>query len=123
MNNKKILVVDDSEAIQLITKVALEKAGYSVMTAFNGKEALDTMKTTKPCLIILDLMMPVMDGWVFMEELRKAEENLKIPVVVISAFSGDMEPPKSINESFAKPVNLKTLKSIANKYCEDCIRN
>ena len=80
-----ILIVDDEEDAQLLLDRILSKKGWHTQTAFNGKEALEAIYITKPSLILLDLMMPVMDGFEFMKELRKYDPEGEIPVIVVTA--------------------------------------
>ncbi|MFH1767612.1 MAG: response regulator [Candidatus Omnitrophota bacterium] len=86
---KKILIVDDEKHIILLLKTRLERANYEVITAYNGKECIEKLVSERPDLIILDIMMPVMDGYstlIAMKEMRAvAEEEEKIPVIVLSA--------------------------------------
>ncbi len=80
----KVMIVDDEKEILEITKRMLEKEGIQVITANNGREALEILKKEKPDYIFLDIMMPEMDGW---EVLRKIKEdpNLKdIPVAMLT---------------------------------------
>jgi CheY-like chemotaxis protein len=112
-----ILVVEDEVEIQLALKEALEWEGYRVITASNGNEALDTIsRVLPPCVILLDLMMPVMDGWEFSETLRADEELSTIPIVVVSAYT-DRAVEIGAQEAIGKPVNLSTLFSLVKKYC------
>lgn len=81
---KKILVVEDDPSLLELEKSILEDT-YDVMTAENGEDALTKVKKSKPDLIVLDLMMPVMDGYQFCEELRKIKEYRSIPIVMVTA--------------------------------------
>ncbi|MGI5860346.1 MAG: response regulator, partial [Tepidanaerobacteraceae bacterium] len=71
MHNIRILVVDDEKRIVDLVRLYLEKEGFAVDEAFNGEQALDMMSKTSYDLIILDLMLPVVDGWTVCKELRK----------------------------------------------------
>ena len=82
---EKILIVDDEPDIVNLLDYHLTKEGYLTKTAQNGKEALDVAKDFQPDLVLLDLMMPEMDGFEFSEKLRQNKEWLDIPVVVITA--------------------------------------
>src|SRR4051812_23507934 len=85
---KNILIVEDDEGIRETLVLALELEGYTVTTAGNGQEGLDVLPHMQtPCLILLDLMMPVMNGWAFAEALRADMVLAAIPVVVVTAFS------------------------------------
>jgi DNA-binding response OmpR family regulator len=93
MASNKILLVEDIYFNQILIESLLIEWGYQVIIVDDGAEALDEMIVEKPNLIILDLMMPVMDGFQFLEEKNKLGD--KTPVVVLSARS-DLE---SINRA------------------------
>ncbi len=83
---KKILVVEDEEGLRLLYEEELKSEGYEVLTARNGKEALQQLETGKPDLVILDIVMPVMDG---METLGKIlGKERKIPIILNTSYSG-----------------------------------
>jgi len=86
----KILVVDDEPAIREIVQRTLEKEGWEIYQAADGQEALAQVANVQPEIILLDLMMPRMDGFQFLTELRKTESGRSIPVVVITAM--DLSP-------------------------------
>jgi CheY-like chemotaxis protein len=112
-----ILVVDDEADIQSALKVALEWKGYRVITASDGKEALDILsQVLLPCLILLDLMMPVMSGWEFSETIRADKKLSTIPIVVVSAYT-DRVGEVGAQDAIRKPVDLNTLFSLVKKYC------
>jgi CheY-like chemotaxis protein len=90
---KTILVVDDELGVLEVLEYILADLGYSVMSAINGRDALERIKETKPDLIVLDFMMPVMDGAQFLQALREDAACRAIPVVLTSAL-----PEKSINQ-------------------------
>lgn len=81
---KKILVVDDEEDIREIIKVRLISHGYNVLTAEDGYVALSLAKRERPDLIILDIMMPNMDGYTALKEIRKDKEIGRTPVIILS---------------------------------------
>ena len=86
-------------------------------TASNGKEAIEILVANPaPCLILLDLMMPVMNGWEFVDALETDRAHADIPVVTLSAFS---DPQKRIraNGSIKKPVDLDILFALVKKHC------
>ena len=83
--SKKILIVDDEKDILELLDYHLLKEGYKTMKASNGKEAILIAKDFLPDLVLLDLMMPEMDGFEFAEKLRENKDWLDIPVVVITA--------------------------------------
>lgn len=82
----KILVVDDEQLIRMTLNRALEKRGHQMLQAENGLKALEILKSEKPDLIILDLLMPEKSGFEVLQEMVTS-----IPVIVISAFSGVSE--------------------------------
>ncbi len=81
----KVLVVDDEEDTRVFFRSVLEKSNWIVTEAKNGKEAIDQLKQMQPDVILLDLMMPVMDGFDFLDYLRKTPHWLSIPVLVVTA--------------------------------------
>jgi two-component system OmpR family response regulator len=82
MPAKKILVVDDEKKIVDIVKAYLEKEGYQVIFAYDGKTALEIAKNQSPDLIVLDLMLPEMSGWDVCRALRKTSE---VPIIMLTA--------------------------------------
>ncbi len=84
--NKKILVVEDEEGLRLFYEEELKAEGYDVLSAKNGREAIRQLEEGKPDLIILDIVMPVMDG---METLgRIVGKERKIPIILNTSYSG-----------------------------------
>jgi DNA-binding response OmpR family regulator len=80
-----ILVVDDEEDILLLCRVNLEFQGYRVVTASSGSEGLETARRILPSLVLLDVMMPTMDGWHVLDALKAEEATAPIPVVMLTA--------------------------------------
>lgn len=112
-----ILVVEDDQSIRNTLKYILELEGFSVVLAENGKVGLEKLsKMTHPCLILLDLMMPVMNGWEFANNLKKNQVLLQIPIALVTAFDGDIGPLKNI-PIIKKPIDLDLLLKMVNKYC------
>jgi PleD family two-component response regulator len=99
----RILVVDDEPHIVQILKFTLEKAGYQVVTAENGEVALEKIKEAEPNLVILDIMMPIMDGYEVCRKMREDFKMNQIPVIMLSA-KGDL------------PERVKGLEGGANDY-------
>jgi len=92
---KRILLVDDDFLLRELVTMTLAGAGYMVATAANGEEALQRLRNFHPPqLILLDLMLPGMDGWRFREEQQKDQALASIPVIVISAIA-DIEQKAS----------------------------
>jgi CheY-like chemotaxis protein len=80
-----ILLVDDEQAIRAICRVNLEGDGFSVLEAKDGGEALAEIRRQRPALVLLDVMMPGIDGWSVAERLAADEQTLDIPVIFLSA--------------------------------------
>lgn len=82
-----VLAVDDENDVLIIIKTSLETEGYTVLSASNGADALELAKKNSPDVILLDLMMPEMDGFEVLEHLKEDEETCLIPVVVLTGIS------------------------------------
>ena len=87
MAKKKVLVVDDEVDLVEILKKRLETNGCDVVTANNGRTALEMVKSEKPDAVLLDVMMPEVDGLTVLKEIRAKDANL--PVFIITAFSNE----------------------------------
>ena len=88
---KKILVTDDSPTIVAMIKELLESNGYAVVTASDGQEALDKAKKEKPDLIILDLMLPKIDGYKVCAMLKFDKNYSSIPIIILTARAGESD--------------------------------
>ncbi len=84
-SNRTVLVVDDDRSLVQFTTTILEHEGYIVRTACNGQEALNRAIESLPDIILLDLRMPIMDGWTCYHLLKQREDTANIPIIVISA--------------------------------------
>ena len=85
MTKKKILVVEDEAELTGAIQIRLEQAGYEVLIAYDGQEALEKARTENPDLIVLDLMLPKIDGYKVCRMLKFDEKYKKIPVVMLTA--------------------------------------
>ena len=88
---KRVLVVDDERHIVRLVQVNLERQGYEVLTAYDGVECLEKAKAEKPDLIILDVMMPRMDGFEALQRLKSDPETGQIPVIMLTARAQDRD--------------------------------
>lgn len=80
-----ILIADDEEDIKIILSMYLENTGFAVETAFDGLDAIERAKVSKPDLILMDIMMPIIDGIEVTRKLKGAAETKDIPVVMLTA--------------------------------------
>jgi DNA-binding response OmpR family regulator len=87
----KILVVDDSEDIAEVTKIVLECSGYEAVVAYDGQAGLEKAYKENPDLIILDLMLPKVDGYKFCSTLKADEKYKNIPIIIFTARTQDLE--------------------------------
>jgi DNA-binding response OmpR family regulator len=81
----RIAVIDDEEAVQRILRLVLERAGHEVVLADDGLRGIAVVRRQRPTLVVLDIMMPFMDGATVLEELRRDEKTRGIPILVLTA--------------------------------------
>lgn len=89
MDKKKVLIIDDEPSILLVSKCRLEAGNYEVITASGGKEGIEKAFTFKPDLILLDIIMPELDGFEVCRRLKASEETKEIPVIIFLASSAE----------------------------------
>lgn len=82
----KVLIVDDDAPIRQLMEVVLSNEGYDVTATAGAREALEAIEKDMPDVVLLDLLMPEMDGWVFLDELRRRGLRERTRVVIVSAF-------------------------------------
>jgi CheY-like chemotaxis protein len=90
-----VLVVDDEPQVAWVLRFSLEHEGFRTYTASNGIEALEELQKHSPRVIVLDLMMPEMDGWTVMERIRKLPLDQRPRIVIVSALTGPEEKAKA----------------------------
>jgi CheY-like chemotaxis protein len=83
----RVLIVDDERAIRLVCRINLRSAGFKTLEASDGEAAIALARAERPDLILLDIMLPAVDGWRVAEELGASEETREIPIVFLSARS------------------------------------
>ena len=119
----RIFVVDDEEMIRDSVVEFLDENGYDAVGAAHGRDALDKLTASgpRPCLILLDLMMPVMDGRSFREEQLQTPELASIPVVLFSAYRDVAKTADELHAAghLAKPLNLTTLLQTVRRHCSN----
>lgn len=112
-----VLVVEDEADIRESVTELLEYEGYHVVAAVHGKEAFEILPSMPtPCLILLDLMMPIMDGWEFSQQLSQDPAFAEIPVVIVSAFS-DKAREVRCQGVVKKPIDVDFLLSTVKRFC------
>ena len=111
----KILIVDDEPFNVDVLLQELEELEHELITASNGQEALDKIKSQQPDLILLDLMMPVLDGFAVLKEIKDDDALRDIPVIIVSAASDSKSIVKGIKQGaddyITKPIDAESLKS------------
>ena len=109
----RILVVDDEPQVVWMLQFSLEAEGYQTLSARDGRAALDEVREHHPAVVLLDIMMPVMDGWAFLEELQALPADERPRVIVVSARSSLRDRAKAAElgaDAFvAKPFNVDDL--------------
>ncbi len=117
---KCILIVDDDDAIRELVSMALGDEGYEVLAAWHGEEALALAEKTPPDLILLDMRMPVMDGWEFAQTYRE-RGGPQAPIVVLTAARDAAEAAAQIGAAgyLAKPFDLEALLSTVARYARN----
>ncbi|MFL5308395.1 MAG: response regulator [Polyangia bacterium] len=113
-----ILVVDDDVEIRESLSDLLSDEGHRVRAAANGKEALELLRQIPaPCMILLDLMMPVMNGWQFVTEAAGDPALSAIPVWIITAAGDGHPPPPGVSGVLRKPFRLRELLDVVERHC------
>lgn len=111
--NNKILVVDDDLAINELIKVNLELAGYKVIQAFNGMKGVALAKQELPALVILDVMMPEVDGFTAAQRIRKNPATSQTPILMLTALSQINDKVKGfdigVDDYLVKPFEMEEL--------------
>jgi CheY-like chemotaxis protein len=112
---RDVLVVDDDPDIRDTVREILENEGYCVRAAENGEVALEMIGEATPCVMLLDMMMPVMSGPEVLLELERMNCLRSLPVVVVSAHVTHCE---GVRDVLRKPVTLDHLLEVVGRYCE-----
>jgi CheY-like chemotaxis protein len=114
-----VLIVEDDESIRQVIADVLEERGFRVVPAANGSDALQQLETLRPCVMVLDLLMPVMHGWAFMEAYLEKTGGQPIPIVILSV---NPALPRSFNrfgvrEVVSKPFDVDLLLHAVEQAC------
>lgn len=115
----KVLVVDDDPLTQCVLRHYLERVGYQVIGAIHGREANRLARHELPQLIILDVMMPDMDGWTVLRQLKKKEATRMIPVILLSGNADLMAREESLRSGatqlLVKPISADQLLNVIRR--------
>ena len=113
-------MVDDERDVRQLLSTYLNLQGFSVVTASNGQEALTRLAECDPCVILLDLMMPVMDGVEFRRHQRKDPRWSGIPVVCLSAKhdAASLSAALQMNACVSKPFDIDHVTDLVRRHCE-----
>jgi two-component system, OmpR family, response regulator len=115
MNQKKILIVDDDPSIREILSTQLTRLNFQTAAAANGKEAVELFKSEKPDLVLMDMMMPVMDGLVACQKIRALEKTgARVPILFLTARDTRHDQISSAlcggDDFITKPISLQELR-------------
>lgn len=129
MCKDSVLIVDDEEHIRELIKFNLEKEGYDVICANNGKEALEITANKYPSLILLDLMLPEMDGYEVCSRIRDNQDTCNIPIIMITAKCEELDKVKGLDigadDYITKPFSVKELlarvKAVLRRVCSNIV--
>lgn len=114
---KSILVVEDDPDIRSALIELLESEGYKTKSASNGQEALQELEhSSKPCLVLLDMMMPIMNGREFLDVIMRDSHLAPIPVIVVSAIA-DKVSTDGAQGFIKKPIDIDTILEVVSQYC------
>lgn len=113
----RVLVIDDEPDLRELYSVTLREAGHEVLTASNGAEGLGILQRERLDIVLVDLMMPVMDGYEFLQHLRRMPEHRGTPAVVVSAVAtGGFSQKLGASGFVAKPFDVDELISVVERY-------
>ena len=116
---KSVLIVEDYADVRMIMKILIHRYGYEVIEAADGYEALEKAIQHRPDLILMDLAMPLVDGFTAVRMIRNFEGFQEVPIIAISAY-GNIYSEKALkagcNEVINKPLDLSALEPLLNQY-------
>jgi CheY-like chemotaxis protein len=119
IERKSVLLVEDDSDLRFAVVDALQEEGYAVVAASNGREAIDRLLAEIPCVVLLDMRMPVMNGIEFRRAQLADHRIAAVPVVSFSASESERVEAQAlgISTSLSKPVNLSRLLEIVSAHC------
>ena len=114
----RVLVVEDDTDLRESICTVLADAGYTSWAAENGEVALERARAERPCVILLDLMMPIMNGWEFRSEQLRDPNLSSIPVIIMTADGRAREKAQALHADYLKkPITLDALLNLVDDYC------
>ena len=120
MPNGKVLVVEDQATFRDFLNITLTKLGLEVVTALTGKIALNRAREHRPDLILLDVMLPDMDGYEICQEMREQPETSMTPIIFVSAVSSEKHIERAMaagaTDYLVKPLSMEDIKSLVIQY-------
>lgn len=119
LSKQAILVVEDNPDLRALTMMVVEELGFSAVSAENGYEGLKVLRGLEdsPCLVILDLMMPVMDGLQFMARVEQDASVPKVPILVVSAVADECPQLPLMVGRLRKPISIADLEKAIGTHC------
>jgi two-component system cell cycle response regulator DivK len=115
-----ILVAEDSDDNREILRYILRSIGYGVLEARNGEQAVEMWNEKRPDLILMDLSMPVLDGYGAVRQIRKLEGRSAVPIIAVSAHAADTHRARALavgcNDYLTKPVDFTQLEIVLHRY-------
>lgn len=113
-----VLVVEDDDDIRNAIVDLLESEGYKAESAVNGKDALEKLgNINKPCLVLLDMMMPIMNGRQFLDEVMKDSKLAPLPILIVSAVADKTNTEGSVG-FLKKPIDIDVVLDLVSQYCK-----
>jgi CheY-like chemotaxis protein len=114
-----VIVIEDDLDIREVVRMVLEASGYSVLEAGEGTEALSVMRGHRPCVVLLDLMMPGMDGFQFREAQLQDPAIAAVPVIVVSGGGGVPEKAAKLGAAgyLVKPTDVQRMLALVAELC------
>ena len=113
-----VLVIDDDADAREMLAALLCKRGYSVATAADGCQALELLRSIRPAVILVDLIMPVMDGATFREHQRHNRDWLEIPTIVMTGSKEEPMLDLAVEETLRKPVHVRDVLEIVRRHVD-----
>jgi two-component system, OmpR family, alkaline phosphatase synthesis response regulator PhoP len=122
MAKEKVLVVDDERPVVMVIETNLKIAGYQVLTAYNGRDALEKIREEQPACVLLDVMMPEMNGWEVLRTIRSDSRIERTQVIMLTAMADDSDITKGyelgVDHYLTKPFEPEELLEFVERVIE-----